>query len=179
MTAQQKIDKILEIKGIELTDFAMKCGIIPNSLKVAIKRNALSSDIVTKIHDTYGVRKEFLKTGSMPVFTAASDGKPTREQIDSDNKGKASGVDLSEAIRIIIEGSEYFVIPKVAIEGKYRLMPLEEISLKEKELERRNDELIRKDHQIQGLYEIVKVIASGAPTLNLPKLEDTKKNAGV
>lgn len=55
------IDNVLRHKGIDINELAMKSGIIPNSLKVAIARGVLSDDNITKIHHAWAVRKEYLK----------------------------------------------------------------------------------------------------------------------
>lgn len=126
MTAEQKIDKILKAKGLELTQFALECQIIPNTLKVAIKRNALSHEIVTKISDRFGVRKEFLRSGNEPIF----DEKHTSVQKGSDNKEIPLGEDLDDETRVLqraLRGeSIYRVVPASILEDTV-LMPASEL----------------------------------------------------
>lgn len=175
MTVKEKIDKILSISALKLkdkNDLAIKSGVLPNTLTVAINRNTLSDDIIMKIHDKLKVRREFLKEGREPVLI-----EENGTLVQNGAAVKQNTIDLGEAIRLIVEGSEYYLIPKVAIEGKYRLMPLEEISIKEKELERKSLDLIRKDDQILGLQELVKLIASKVP--DAPIIKEAQKNTGV
>lgn len=163
MTAQQKIAKILEIIDLEINDFAIECKIIPNSLKAAIKRDALTDDIVKKIHDRFGVRKGFFKDGKEPVM----DPNITSVQNQSDNKELPLGVDLGDAIRRVVEDStEYLVIPKVVLEGKYRLVPIEQIEKDQKALD-------ESSKQIQGLQEIIREITNRPINIQLPKVENT------
>lgn len=126
MTAKEKIDKILSITGLELTQFAIECKIIPNTLKVAIKRNALSPEIVTKIHDRFNVRKEFLRTGNEPVFEE----NVTSVQNGSDNKENPLGEDLDDETMVLqraLRGeSIYRVVPASILEDAV-LMPASEL----------------------------------------------------
>lgn len=73
MTPTEIINKILEARDLDIKDLALQCGIAPDTLKKAMKRESLSSDIIQKIHDKAGVRKEFLKNGKGEIFTE----KPT------------------------------------------------------------------------------------------------------
>lgn len=134
MTAKQKIDKILEVTELEINDFAIKCGIIPNSLKAAIKRDALTDAIVTKIHNKIGVRKGFFKDGKEPVIEK----NLTLVQEGSDNTQKPLGA--QEMLKVLqdtlAEGSDYRIIPNRVLEGNYL-----EIENRAKELDARAKEL--------------------------------------
>ena len=159
-----KIEKLLGVDGtIYKAHKANKYPVDPN----------LVSELLRKLRIRQGWWDKDWASGSTDIFEKNGTSVQNEPAVNEN-----SNMDVAEAIRVIIGGSEYFVIPKVALEGKYRLMPLEEISLKEKELERRNDDLIRKDTQIQGLYELVKIIASGR-TVEIPKIEEGKKNTTV
>lgn len=68
MTTKEKFSKLLEITQLEFNEFAIECKIIPNSLKAAIKRDAITSDIVKKIHDRFRVRKGFFQDGKEPIL---------------------------------------------------------------------------------------------------------------
>lgn len=117
MTPQEIIDKILTINSLKLkdqNDLAMKSGILPNTLTIAIKRETLSDDIVTKIHDRLGVRKAFLRTGIEPVLEESA---PSMVN-ESD----------PEVYRTIVEGkTEYLLIPRSVMQEKYRLRSMEDI----------------------------------------------------
>lgn len=78
------ISKILEIKELELADFALKCEIAPDTLRQAIRRDKLSRDIVTKIHGKYGVRKKYLTDGQEPIFE--ENHTPVQKTSDLDRK---------------------------------------------------------------------------------------------
>jgi hypothetical protein len=68
MTVRDIIDKLLKVTELDINDLAIKCGIIPNTLTVAIRRGALGKEIVTKLHDNLGVKREFLINGIEPIF---------------------------------------------------------------------------------------------------------------
>jgi plasmid maintenance system antidote protein VapI len=133
MTAQEKVDKILEITELELNDFAMKCGIIPNSLKAAIKRDAITDDIITKIHDRFGVRKGFFKDGKEPIIDinhASVQNEPAVAEIPT-------GVNLDEQSRRLLQiakkTTEYAFVPKTILEGEYRIELQSELEDRRKE----------------------------------------------
>lgn len=123
MTAADKFDKILGITQLDLNDFAMECRIIPNTLKAAIKRDAITSDIITKIHDRFGVRKGFFDDGEDPVLEE----KHTPVQNEAAIAGK-SEISPEEVYRRIVEGNtEYILIPRVIFEDKYKMVAVEKI----------------------------------------------------
>lgn len=114
----------------------------------------------------HNINPKWWETGKGEVFL-------TSVQERSDNTGK-QWLDFSpeDVYRKIIEGgTEYLLVPKTAFEGHYRFVPIEQIQSQTRELERR-------DHQIEGLYEIIKLIASGRP-IDFSKIQDAEKNAGV
>jgi hypothetical protein len=80
MNLSDIIGKILKDKDLELKDFALECGIPPDTLKKAIKRGKLSADIVRKIQDKYGVRKEYLKTGKGDTYVENGTSRIKSEQ---------------------------------------------------------------------------------------------------
>lgn len=128
--------------------------------------------VVEKFLTYYNIRTEWWKTGKGEIFN-------TSVQERSDNTEKPLNDNPKVLLQKIVFGdTEYVIMPKTAFDGNYRLMPVEEITMHEKELERRNDELVRKDEQIMGLYELFKLMASGSPQLP-PAIKDTKKKAGV
>lgn len=121
---------------------------------------------VEKFLTHYNINRKWWETGEGDVFL-------TSVQERSDNTGKQQ-LDFSpeDVYRKIIEGgTEYLLVPKTAFEGHYRFVPIEQIQAQTRELERR-------DHQIEGLYEIIKLIASGRP-IDFSKIQDAEKNAGV
>lgn len=60
--------KILEIKSLDVNDFAIQCGLIPDSFKKALKRKRLGKKIVDKIRDKMLVRPGYWKDGREPFF---------------------------------------------------------------------------------------------------------------
>jgi len=179
MSFKKKIDMLLEAKKLEkLSINKMERDLhLDGTLYKGLKKDdwvpdpGLSKDIVRK----YRIRQSWWdkdwETGSLDMF------EPETEpgNISSDNTGKPLSENPTELFqKIVFGGTEYVIMPKSAFEGNYRLMPLEEITMHEKELERKNDELIRKDTQIMGLYELFKLMASGGASAHLPEVKETK-----
>lgn len=105
----------------------------------------------------------------------------THVHMSSDNPEKPLGVDAGEVYRKIVEGdTEYVLIPRSLFDGKYRMIPVEEIESHERELARKAEELVRKDHQITGLYELFKLVATGrVGELKFADIKEAEKNAGI
>jgi dsRNA-specific ribonuclease len=100
MTKKDIITNILRVKELQFNEFAMECGIVPNTLQISINRNALSNGTITKIHNKYRVRKQYLKTGKGEMF--------------EDGIEKTSNItDVMEALiksnALVIQGLEYKV----------------------------------------------------------------------
>lgn len=130
--------------------------------------------------NTSRINPEWWKTGKGEIFI-------TPVHMATDNKEKPLREDTPEEIyrKIVEGGTEYLLIPRSALEGKYRLVAMEQFIANEKEMERKenelirkNDELIRKDNQIIGLYELFKLMAATAKA-ELPEIKETKKKTGV
>lgn len=77
------ISKVLEALDLEFNEFACKCGILPDSLKKAIKRKSLSADNVRKIRDTFPIRKEFLLKGQEPIIDEKLASVPKQPTLDA------------------------------------------------------------------------------------------------
>jgi transcriptional regulator with XRE-family HTH domain len=94
--------------------------------------------------------------------TIVSRGTENLTPVDkSEDKKDFKEPTMDEIIANIVEGNtEYILIHKVIIMEKYRLMPIEELDKSAKELERR-------EIQITGLYEIIKMIAGKIPEIKL------------
>lgn len=111
MDAGEIISKVLSIKSLKLkdqNDLAIKCGILPNTLTVAINRDKLSSDVVQKIHDKLHVSKEFLREGKGPIM----DDDPTAVTEVPENIYR----DLVES------NSDYRLVPKTILDEEYRIV---------------------------------------------------------
>lgn len=131
-------------------------------------------DLVSELVRKLGIRQEWWdrewKTNSDNIFI-------TSVQNRTDNKEKNLADTLDEAMnKVIKDEGEYYIVPKTVLEGNYRFIPIEELRMKERELEHKNDELVRKDHQIQGLHELFKMVLAGR---DIPKIEAGKDNASV
>lgn len=130
MDARGIIDKILKTKSLKLKDqneLAMRCQIIPNTLTVAIGRNTLSDEIVTKIHDNLGVSKEFLKEGKEPVL----DENPTHEEKTANNNGTQEYMD-KELLKVLTENNEHLRKTQETILDRNEILSKDEMKLREK-----------------------------------------------
>ena len=175
MTNQEKIDKILEIIDLDFNDFAMECKIIPNSLKAAIRRDTITEDLVTKIHDRFGVRKGFFKDGKEPVI----DKNITQVQDGSDNKENPLGVRRANVFEELYEkflgsNSDYLVIHKDMLKD-HRLISVERLDEdKERALNDRADREQR-SNEIQTLTAALREIAMRPINIQLPEIKRTQE----
>lgn len=178
MDFRQKIDRILSIKQIRLYKLA-EISKMGNTLEKAYQDNREMTETSTeKFLRNMGVNSEWWKRQKGPEFLIQKEENIT--PVENEPAIIENNPDPGEIYRKIVEGgTEYLLIPKTALEGKYRLVAIEHISQQEKELERRDNELIRKDHQIMGLYELFKLMASGTPVHLPPEVKDTEKNTSV
>lgn len=151
MDASEIINKILKIKELKLideNDLAMKCQIIPNTLKVAIGRNKLSPEIVKKLHDNLGIHQEFLKTGEGPVMDENWTG-----QIDD-------GLNPDKMYRDLVESNtDYRLVPKTILDEEYRIVLKTESDRShyyiEELLKSKSDEIKSKSDEIRKTNELL------------------------
>jgi hypothetical protein len=177
MSFKRKIDMILEARKLQRLSrnrIEQMIGVDGTIYKAYDDdREPADSEIVRKLIGTLGIRQQWWdkdwESGSTDIFITPVQNDPHKHRNGQDD-------DLYK--RIVEGGTEYLLVPRTAFEGNYRFIPIEEIEMHARELERKEAELIRKDSQIQGLHELFKMIASGL-TLDLAKIQEAKKNAGV
>jgi hypothetical protein len=63
-----KFSKVLIITKKKQVDFALEAKINPGTLSKALERSSLSDDIVDKIYDRFGVRKQYWEDGNEPIL---------------------------------------------------------------------------------------------------------------
>lgn len=156
MTSSEIIDKILSVSSLGLrdqNDLAIKCGINPNTLTVAVKRDTLSSSIVQKIHDKFGVSRKFLKEGTGPVLD---------ESFDSDFMVNEPEETFYK--KLVESNSEYRLVPKSILDGEYRIMLKNELEANAERwreiIHSKNDLIAGKNDLIAALKEQVKSLQS-------------------
>jgi hypothetical protein len=120
-----KFAKVLEISGYKKqADFAMECKINPGTLSKAIERSSLSDDIVDKIYDRFGVRREFWDDGKEPIV--AENGTPAMKL--TDNKGNFNH---EEALKDLIQSNDrYHLVPTIILTD-YEILSKNEIRSRE------------------------------------------------
>lgn len=147
MDFRTKVDNVLKAKGIKLWKLAELSG-LGTTLEKAYNDNREMRDSSTvKFLQKVGISKTWWETqeGELLNNEVAEPG------VDYD------GPDPEKIYRKIVEGNtEYVLIHRTVLEEKYRLVAIEQILKDEKELE-------RKDLQIAGLHEIIKMMASAFP----------------
>lgn len=140
MTKREIIDNILKEKDLQFNEFAMQCGIIPNTLLASLNRDAISDENITKIHDKFGIRKQYLKTGKGEMMGGDT---PIKKH------AKLSDYTLEE-FDLANPESNYRLIPSVVLET-YNLIPEKVIDFLLKSVE--NERSMNNKHElaIEGL----------------------------
>lgn len=134
MGFKEKIDKLLSIKGIKLYKLA-EISQFGNTLEKAYADNREMTPRKTKtfIHNL-GINKVWWDTGEGEIFLQ-----------NGGSNEKENGQDAEDAYRKILEGTEYYVIPRAVLKENYRLVALEQF---QKEKEERDQEKI--DAKVQA-----------------------------
>lgn len=146
---EKVIDKILKASGLKIEEFLFQTGISLDSYRKMVDRRALTKPAIESILDIFNLNDGFL-TGRDEELNYQ--GKRTPVQNEAAIKGNHLRMDLSRAIQTVIEdNTEYLIIPKVVLEGKYRLVAIEQIEKDRAELEQRTA-------QIDGLHDLIKQI---------------------
>jgi FtsZ-binding cell division protein ZapB len=155
MTKKQIINNILRAKEIDFNRFAMECGILPNTLVIAMNRKAFSNGIINKICTRFNVREQYLKDGKGEIF------EENGKILSNGSNGKMQVAKVTE---------DFKTIDKVidALE-RYRLLETE--SLKEKHkwiVEELND-------QVKGLQDKINKLEKEKAEIEKDKAEWLKK----
>jgi hypothetical protein len=115
---EEKFANVLTITKKKQVDFALECKINPNTLSKALERLSFSEDIVDKIYDKYGVRKDYWYDGKEPILERNGTGphKP--------GDYKQNGYDPRETFYtdLIENNTEYTIMPRVVLRD-YKIVP--------------------------------------------------------
>ena len=179
MTFEEKIYTILKLNKLEINtveDLSEKAGFSRDTIRKAIARGSeLNPGNTRTFVDRLGINWDWWDHQKGEVFNE----KHTSVQRPTDNKIKSLKDALEAAVdKVSTNEDEYYIVPKTVFEGKYRFIPIEELEMNAKELERKNDELVRKDHQIQGLHELFKLIISGR-RIDVPNIQEGEEKASI
>lgn len=157
MNSGEKYAKVLALREKKTYAAEDELGFGRNTITNAIKEGRkLSDKYHNKFINHFGVNPRWWDTGQGP------------ELLEGDGPVGIDGrMGLSEAIRAVVEdGTEYLVVPRLVLEGKYRLVPIEQIEKEQKELETRSE-------QIQALHGIIRDMSARPINIQLSKVENT------
>lgn len=151
LTAREIIDNILTVKGLDQNELAMQSGIIPNTLVKAISRNRLTDEIVMKIHDSFGVRKEFLKTGEGEIFD--ENPTPAINLSDSTVNEPHALYDKEGVYTNLIERNTNYQILPTRLLNEYKIIPNNMIDTHDTEI-KAMDKAIAAQDRVISRYEL-------------------------
>lgn len=164
MSLSDNIKRFRKLRGLSIQAMADKMGID----KAGIYKWEDGSTIpggkkLTEISNALGVTVSELLEENLTQAEKVSDNteKPPKGELPLDMLQK------------MVEGNygDYLVIHKSVLMDQYRLVAIETYKSNE-------EQLAKKDNQIDTLFDIIKKMISGTP-IELPKVEDTKKDLGV
>lgn len=141
MTKKDIIDKVLEFKELGFNEFCIECGILPNTLRASLARDVISDENITKIHDKFGIRKQYLKTGKGEISEQSN--LPVKKH------EKLSDYTIEE-FDLANPESNYRLIPRAVLET-YNLIPERVIDFLLKSVENERNMNNKHELAIEGL----------------------------